>query len=194
MFLLHRPGEAQVRQFLAGQQAAPFSYQRIGVTRGAPPAGWTMDHNRGALGHGAAAWARAQAALRRWEMFHLGWVRLYWPDTPIAVGASVAVVAAHAGFWSLNACRIVYLVAETGAVERFGFAYGTLPQHAERGEERFTVEWHHADDSVWYDVLAVSQPQAALVRVGYPVARLLQRRFARDSKRAMVRAVQGPGL
>jgi uncharacterized protein (UPF0548 family) len=27
-------------------------------------------------------------------------------------------------------------------MRRFGFAYGTLAQHAESGEERFTVEWN----------------------------------------------------
>jgi uncharacterized protein (UPF0548 family) len=27
-----------------------------------------------------------------------------------------------------------------GPVRRFGFAYGTLPDHVESGEERFTVE------------------------------------------------------
>jgi uncharacterized protein (UPF0548 family) len=74
-------------------------------------------------------------------------------------------------------------------VARFGFAYGTLPHHVERGEERFCVEWRHADDSVWYDILAFSRPHHPLLIPGYPVARIVQRRFARDSKRAMLRAV-----
>src|SRR5262249_20824062 len=68
-----------------------------------------------------------------------------------------------------------------GQVQRYGFAYGTLPEHAESGEERFTVEWHEADDAVWYDILAFSRPHQLLVRLGYPLARRLQKRFARDS-------------
>jgi uncharacterized protein (UPF0548 family) len=36
--------------------------------------------------------------------------------------------------WWLNACRIVYVVDEEGPVKRFGFAYGTLPEHAESGK------------------------------------------------------------
>ena len=74
-------------------------------------------------------------------------------------------------------------------MERFGFAYGTLPGHAERGEERFLVEWSHEDDSVFYDVLAFSRPNHLLAWLGYPFARILQRRFARDSKEAMKEAV-----
>jgi uncharacterized protein (UPF0548 family) len=73
-------------------------------------------------------------------------------------------------------------------VEKFGFAYGTLAEHAERGEERFLVEWHQDDDTVWYDLLAFSKP-GPMARVGYPLARRLQKRFARDSKEAMKRAV-----
>ena len=74
-------------------------------------------------------------------------------------------------------------------MQRYGFAYGTLPEHAESGEERFTVEWHEADDAVWYDIVAFSRPQQLLARLGYPFARRLQKRFARDSAAAMQIAV-----
>ena len=67
---------------------------------------------------------------------------------------------------------------------RFGFAYGTLPDHVERGEERFTIEWQ-ADDSVWYDIYAFSRPKHPLARLGFPVTRMLQKRFARDSLAVM---------
>jgi uncharacterized protein (UPF0548 family) len=101
----------------------------------------------------------------------------------------VVVIARLFGLWWLNACRIVYLVDEPGPVQRYGFAYGTLPEHAESGEERFTVEWHEQDDAVWYDILAFSRPQQLLARLGYPLTRRLQKRFARDSATAMQRAV-----
>ena len=110
---------------------------------------------------------------------------------PLEVGTTVGALARHYGFWSLNPTRIAYFVEETGAVERFGFGYGTLPGHAERGEERFSVEWNRKDGSVHYDVLAFSRPKHPLAWLGYPLARALQRRFAQDSKRAMVVAASG---
>ncbi len=73
-------------------------------------------------------------------------------------------------------------------MDRFGFAYGTLPGHVEKGEERFAVEWDHGDDSVHYDVLGFSRPKHPMAWPGYPLARSLQRRFARDSKGEIVRA------
>ena len=54
----------------------------------------------------------------------------------------------------MNACRIVYVIDEQGSSERYGFAYGTLPDHMERGEERFTVEFDTDDQTVWYDLYA----------------------------------------
>ena len=78
---------------------------------------------------------------------------------------------------------------ERGAIEMYGFAYGTLSDHAEMGEERFTVEFHANDETVWYDICAFSRPRP-LARLAYPFTRALQRRFASDSKKAMHRAVE----
>jgi uncharacterized protein (UPF0548 family) len=104
---------------------------------------------------------------------------------PIEVGAQAGVIIHALGLWWLNAARIVYVIDEP---RRFGFAYGTLPGHAECGEERFLVE-HLADDSVWYDLRAFSQPRYWPARIGKPVVRRLQRRFARLSRAAMQAAV-----
>jgi uncharacterized protein (UPF0548 family) len=130
-------------------------------------------------------------SIREWQMFSMPWVRLYWPTSPIEAGTTVAVSVNHFGFYSLNFARIVYTVNEDGPVCRFGFAYGTLEEHAERGEERFTVEWDRSKNQVWYNILAFSRPNKTLARLGYPLARLLQKKFAEGSKSAMLRAAQG---
>lgn len=186
---LRKPSAERLRVFLAGQSKLDFTYPEVGATATGPPAGYIVDRTRIKLGAGASTFAAAKAGLKRWEHFHLGWVEAWPPETPIQAGQVVVVIARLFGLWWRNACRIVYVVDEEGPVKRFGFAYGTLPEHAESGEERFTVEWHQEDDAVWYDILAFSRPQQLLVRLGYPLARLLQKRFARDSAAAMQRAV-----
>ena len=107
----------------------------------------------------------------------------------------MGVLGRHFGLWSLNACRIVDVIEEEEAtlLRRYGFTFGTLPAHVERGEERFTVEWHRADDSVFYEVFAFARPAHPLASVGPPFVRLVQRRFAADSLRSMVEAVEGGG-
>ncbi len=127
-------------------------------------------------------------------MYETGWTKLCWPDTPITAGTVVGVLGRHFGLWSLNACRIVYVIEkEASLLKRYGFAFGTLPGHVERGEERFTVEWHRADDSVSYEVFAFARPAHPMASVGPPFVRLVQRRFAADSLRSMVEAVEGEG-
>ena len=75
---------------------------------------------------------------------------------------------------------IVYTIDEIGLTPRFGFAYGTLPAHAEHGEEQFLVEMD-AQQNVWYSIRSFSRPRLWAARLAYPVVRLLQRRFVRDS-------------
>lgn len=188
MFLFRKPSAELIRQFISSQRDLPFTYGQVGATKTKSPSGFTVDHNRIRLGEGEHIYSRAVAALRSWKQFDLGWVRIVPSNTPIEIAEVVAVEANTFGCWSLNACRIVYVIDEPKTTSaRFGFAYGTLPDHVECGEERFTVEWH-PDNSVWYDIYAFSRPQHPLVKAGFPVARRLQKRFARDSLAVMAAA------
>lgn len=185
MFMLREPSERAVADFISSQRELPFSYSAVGATNATPPADYTIDHNRIQLGHGADVYERAVDALKRWHQFDLGWVKIVPPEVPLEVAATVALKARAFGSWSLSAARVVYLIDEEQPVRRFGFAYGTLPDHVERGEERFMIAWHPEDGSVWYDIFAFSQPRHPVVRFTFPLARLLQKRFVRDSLSAM---------
>ena len=181
MFLIREPSDADVARFIASQRDLPFTYAEVGATNATAPAGYNVDHNRIQLGSGEATFGRAVNALKSWRHFELGWVAIVPRGVRVKVGATVAVKARAFGTWSLNASRVVYTIDEN---RRFGFAYGTLPDHVERGEERFLVEWL-PDDSVWYDILAFSHPQHPLVKLSAPLARRLQHQFAQDSLRRM---------
>ncbi len=190
MFLMSVPSAEKVREFLDHERDLPFSYDEVGITqeyatRDDAPPGYTADRYHIVLGEGAEAFEKAKNALRAWGQFELEWVELLPRKAPLEVGVTVAVIARHYGFISLNAARIVHMVEDHGPVERYGFAYGTLPGHAEKGEERFTIEWDRETGAVFYNVLAFSQPAHPLARIGAPFARRLQNRFARDSVRAM---------
>ena len=189
MFLFRKPAVSFISSFLKIQSQLGFSYQAVGATALIPPAGFNVDHNRFKLGGGEHVFTAAKSVLQRWGHFQLGWVETWPRDLPLDVGAVVGVLARSTGLWWLNAARIVYVVDENESVRRFGFAYGTLPDHAETGEERFTIEWNRADDTVWYDILAFSRPHHILARMGYPLVRRLQRRFAQDSGAALGKQV-----
>jgi uncharacterized protein (UPF0548 family) len=148
---------------------------------------YDFDEELAAIGRGKDDFDRARAALFAWKHFDIGWVELFPAHAPIDTGTNVAVLIRHFGFWSLNGCRVVYGV---GAREQHscGFAYGTLTNHAEAGEESFEVFRDPGTDDVMYRIRAISWPRIALMRPGYPIVRLLQARFRRDSIEAMRRA------
>ena len=189
MFSLRMPSTESIRRILSEQAKLDFSYSPVGATAHTPPAGYVVDRTRIELGAGESVFLAAKAALQRWEHFRLGWVEPWPPETPIQSGEVVAIMAWTAGLWTLNCCRIVYVVDEAGPIKRFGFAYGTLPGHVESGEELFQIEWDQNTNSVWYDILAFSQPNHVLTRLSYPLVRHTQKRFGRDSAAAMFRAV-----
>lgn len=114
----------------------------------------------------------------------------YAPVGASASGFAPVILIRHFGFWLLNAARIVYVTEErSGSIRRYGFAYGTLLDHGESGEERFLVEWDQQGDSVWYDLFGFSHPRAVAAGLGYRLARWLQSRLRRDFKTAMFTAV-----
>jgi uncharacterized protein (UPF0548 family) len=192
MLSLRKFSADTIRNYCKFQSTLAFTYPNVGATATKPPTGYAVDHTRAELGQGEAIFRTATNALRRWRQFELGWVEARPNDTSISVGETVAVLIRTFGVWSLNAARIVYVVDEqAGPIHRFGFAYGTLPGHAESGEERFRVEWNQATDVVFYDILAFSRPRHVLARIGRRQVRRLQKRFARESAAAMVRASQG---
>ncbi len=186
MFLLSNPSTAVIEEFLDTRASDRYSYPEVGATRVTAPEGYDVDHNRILLGQGDEAFQRAKDAVRSWKMFDVPGLALIHTDTPIEPGRNVALVAHHLGFYSLSSCRIVYVIDEA---DRFGFAYGTLTEHVEIGEERFIIEFDHESNEVWYDIFAFSRPGHLLVRLGYPYSRYLQKQFAVGSKAAMLKAV-----
>lgn len=181
MFSISPPSDEDVARFVASQRELPFTYSEVGATNADLPTNYTVDHNRIQLGNGEATFRRAVDALKKWRQFELGWVAIVPRDVPIETGATVAVKARAFGMWSLNASRVVYTIDQSRC---FGFAYGTLPDHVECGEERFLIFWL-GSDRVFYDILAFSRPHHPLVRLSFPFARLLQKRFAHDSLNRM---------
>jgi uncharacterized protein (UPF0548 family) len=185
MFLARRPSAHDIDRFLDASNELPLSYGPAGVVR-EQQAGVRLDEQVAVIGHGRDDFERACRALIAWKQSDIGWVQVFPRHAGIDVGTVVAVMIRHFWFWSLNGCRVLYHVGSLDE-SRFGFAYGTLTNHAECGEELFEV-FIDANDDVLYRIRATSRPQAALAWLGQPIVRLLQARFRRDSAAAMKRA------
>lgn len=191
MFLIRRPSTVEIDRFLDRSRRLPVSYSPIGIVRDTADAGF--DEHVAAIGRGDADFERARSALAAWKHFDIGWVELFPRHASVEAGTVVALLIRHLGFWSLNGARVLYQVGGIGDQAAFGFAYGTLTNHAESGEELFEVFIDGESGDVIYRIRVVSWPQSALARLGTPIVRLLQARFRRDSAAAMKRATSARG-
>lgn len=115
-------------------------------------------------------------------MFNLAWARVANPSALIDQGQIVAVAVRSLGVWSVNLSRIVETVHTS---TRFGFIYKTTSMHVEEGEECFLLKLEPGSEDVTYQLEAVSRPQNMFTRLGFPLSRVFQHRFARDSHRRM---------
>jgi uncharacterized protein (UPF0548 family) len=189
MFLAQCPSRESIERFVRDSQGLPLSYSPVGIAAGKGVG--RADETLVTIGRGEADFERARAALLVWKQFDIGWVETFPPNAPITVGTVVAVLVRHFGFWSLNGCRIVYRVGSSENDTRFGFAYGTLTNHAAAGEELFEVFVHPQTEDVMYRIKATSSPRGAFAHLGYPLLRALQTRFRRHSAVAMKQATRG---
>ncbi|HIG72535.1 MAG: DUF1990 domain-containing protein [Myxococcales bacterium] len=188
MISLRCPDSDQIARLLLSLDTADYTYPQVGATRGEMPDGYNIDRHSAIIGHGNADFENAKQAIRDWKPFELPWIKTF-PQSAPKTGTMIAVIAHLFGMWWTNVSRVLYTIDEA---ERFGFAYGTLPHHAESGEELFLVDRSGETNEVHYRITAFSRPRHPLARLGYPFSRGAQERFGNGSIDAMKRAVSDP--
>jgi uncharacterized protein (UPF0548 family) len=147
--------------------ALPLTYAEVGATAGPLPAGYHHVQKSAVIGHGRRRFEEAAEAGMRWGMLRGAGLKVESTTEVAAVGSEVIV---HLG--PVRApCRVVYVVDEP---DRSGFAYGTLPGHAESGEELFVVRYAPETDEVYADVRAFSRHATWWSKLAGPVTSLLQ--------------------
>lgn len=152
---------------LADLSGLPLTYAEVGATAGAMPNGYRHVRASRRIGTGRERFDQAAEAVLRYGMLR---------GAGLTVDASTEVARVGSDVLSrlgpfLAPCRVVYVLDET---DRRGFAYGSLPGHAVRGEEMFAVRFDPADQAVYAEVAAFSTPAMWWSRLGAPVLVLAQ--------------------
>lgn len=190
MFHLRRLTETEIHAHIAAASGGgPGAPRFLAIEKGPAPGDlgtYFHDLSRSCMGHGEAAFAAAKRAFAHWQMFDLGWVRVVNSAAPIARGGIVVVEVRSLGLWSVNFSRIVETIDNQ---TQFGFVYAATAHHVEQGEERFLLCFDPANGEVSYELEAVSRPRHTLAKIGYPITRYFQHKFARDSHQRMRQAV-----
>jgi uncharacterized protein (UPF0548 family) len=188
MFSVRRPTTADLARVVADQATSKLTYADHGATLGSRPAGYRHDQWNADLGsYDESAFDRLGAAIVDWQVQRAAGLTIY-PADPVRPGLTFALSFRLSGVYVVAAGRVVYLTREPG---RRGFAYGTLPQHPEEGEEAFHVV--RDGSRMMLQITAFSRPRHPLARAGAPVTRLVQVRMNNaylQSMRAVARSLR----
>lgn len=155
----------------AGEQAEP-SYGPVGLLLTADEADLDLSVEQ-VVGVGQDAFAAAVASFRSLDPQRA--VATVWPAGAVAVEGATVLIGLPFGPVTVVALNRVLAVVERP--RRWGFAYATLPGHAEVGEEAFVVE-HRADDTVVARITAKAHVALPLAKWIQPLLVPVQRRFA----------------
>lgn len=144
-----------------------MTYTEVGATAADMPAGYRHVQAVRRIGHGRRRFEQAAGSVLRYGMLRGAGLRV---DATTEVAQVGSDVLGRLGPFAAP-CRVVYVLDEAN---RRGFAYGSLPGHAVRGEELFAVRYDPSDGAVYAEVAAFSQPATWWSRLGCPVLRLAQ--------------------
>ncbi|PHI21406.1 DUF1990 domain-containing protein [Lewinellaceae bacterium SD302] len=189
--LLKRPTEDDLIDFALAQAKLPLSYKEVGRADSTVfPLGYDHDRNERELGRGEAAFKAVRSAIQAYDHFPRSWA-FARPLTliPPTAGQDVAVAFQQLGLWWLNGSRVIEVIDQPGF---YGFSYGTLISHVERGEELFYVRMDE-NGRVFYGINAYSLPRFWGAKLLKPYARWQQRRFVNDSISRMLKIARAHG-
>jgi len=181
---LRRPTAEQLSPLLERWREEPLTYSPVGASLTMKTVdrlrrhSWELTLPIGAFDAGGEA-------IRTWSV-HRGAGLVVAPDGELAEGVTVVMSAPMpVGFVDL-ACRVVAVIDEA---DRFGFAYGTLPMHPERGEESFVIS--RTETGAIFEVRAASTHAHPITRALPAIGDRLQDAAVKRYLDAMQRTVAG---
>jgi uncharacterized protein (UPF0548 family) len=166
------------------------TYSEVGaMLRGERPASFRHDHHEITLGTGGEVFVRASTGLRTWKAHRGPGIDVFPHGSPIHSGMTVVVTLGTPWLALAAPCRIVGVIDEP---DEWGFAYGTLPGHPEKGEELYLVSVGR-DGSVTFRMTAFSRPGECVTRLAGPVGPMLQAAGTNRYLRSLQRFVNESG-
>ena len=148
------------------------TYAEVGATAGELPAGYHHLRGERVIGHGPEEFERAAGDLLTGAVQRRAGASVRLSEVPLREGTHVQM-RMRVGLLTFDIPCVVVWAERTPT--SCGFAYGTLPGHPERGEERFEVRLTPSGEVI-FRIVAFSAPGRWFTRLGGPVARWVQRR------------------
>lgn len=181
---LRRLGTPQLEELLTKARLASPNYSEVGASRDVDlPRGFHHVRRSERVGD-AASFDLAVEGLRTWVAHEGAGLRVY-PHEALTPGATILAVTTIGPMQVVAPCRIVNVFKEPYS---FGFSYGTLPGHPERGEESFVLNLRNG--ATYFTITAFSKAVDPLARLAGPFGRAVQRSVTRRYLKALRRYVE----
>lgn len=166
MITVGEPDQRRLDGTLREAARLDVTYSHVGSTMDPAFAGYSRT-----VELGQDTFEAAVEGLRTWVCHRGIGASVHPAGAPIAVGTTLLVVLPVGPVRLLVPTRIVAVVDEP---DRFGFAYGTLPGHPERGEEAFLIE-RHPDGRTTATIRVLAEGAWLIARLAAPAVWRLQR-------------------
>jgi uncharacterized protein (UPF0548 family) len=162
------------------------TYDQLGATLSrSTPLDYRRDQYSVLLGHGDETFRRAITGLKTWNAHRQVRLRVLPAPSPLNEGTTTIAAIGLRHLSLAVPCRIIRVIDEPS---RCGFAYATLPDHPEQGEECFIITLTD-DGDVTFEILAFSRPANAVVRSSGPLARAVQVHATKGYLRSLSRFI-----
>ncbi len=157
------------------------TYSEVGATAGELPPGYHHVQAERVIGHGRDEFERAASQLLAGVVQRRAGATVQLSEVPLREGTHVQMQLRLGPLKYRIPCVVVWAERTTDSC---GFAYGTLPGHPERGEERFEICLTPSGEVI-FRIVAFSAPARWFTRLGGPIARLVQSRMTDRYLRAL---------
>ncbi|PPF47235.1 DUF1990 domain-containing protein [Pseudoclavibacter sp. AY1F1] len=152
-----------------------LTYAEVGWTSGELPDGYRHVRESLVIGRGRDTFERAADDLLAGRAQSRAGASIELSDVPLSKGSLVIMQMRVGPLKFRIPCRVVWAERTPTTC---GFAYGTLPGHPERREERFQLVLADSGDVI-FSIVAFSKPGRWFTRLGGPLARSVQTRMTR---------------
>ncbi|HUP86801.1 MAG TPA: DUF1990 domain-containing protein [Acidimicrobiales bacterium] len=166
MITVGEPDQQRLDETLREAARLDVTYGHVGSTMDPAVAGYSRT-----VELGQDTFEAAVEGLEKWVCHQGIGATVHPTGAPIALGTTLLVVLPVGPVRLLVPTRIVAVVDEP---DRYGFAYGTLPGHPERGEEIFLIE-RHPDGRTTATIRVLAEGDWLIARLAAPLVRRVQR-------------------
>jgi uncharacterized protein (UPF0548 family) len=168
-FVLGRMNERALSLYFDEATLSEFSYPEVGQSMASTfPRSYNNFQKTRRIGS-AENFTEFVKEARGWSAQKKSGLKTYPTDSTVGSGSTTLLLLNLGPIQMIAPCRVIHVIE---ANNLFGFSYGTLPGHPERGEQSIIIE--RKSEGSFMSIRAFSKPGSLATRISGPIAKKIQ--------------------